>query len=58
MVKRESSSSSSDHEKKGDSQVERRASVTSRIESLHELPDPDAGASPEERAKIVFSNAH
>lgn len=29
---------------------ERRASV---VESLHELPDPDAGKSDEERAAIV-----
>lgn len=53
MFGRESSPSSSDNEKKGDTQVERRASVASRVESLHELPDPDAGKSPEERAKIV-----
>ncbi|KAK5077705.1 hypothetical protein LTR24_009404 [Lithohypha guttulata] len=52
MFGRGSSPSSSDNEKKRDSQVERRASVTSRAESLHDLPDPDAGKSPEERAKI------
>lgn len=56
MVNRESSTSSSDNEKKLDNHVERRgskASVHSRIESIHDLPDPDAGKSPEERAKIV-----
>ncbi|KAK5957981.1 hypothetical protein OHC33_001171 [Knufia fluminis] len=55
MVNRESSTSSSDNEKKLDNHVERRgskASVHSRIESIHDLPDPDAGKSPEERAKI------
>jgi len=56
MLGRERSPSSSDNEKKLDAQVERRgshASVNSRAESLYELPDPDAGKSPEERAKIV-----
>lgn len=60
MFNRESSPSSSDNEKHGDAHVERRgskASVRSRIESLHELPDPDAGKSPEERAKIVCGKA-
>lgn len=55
MLGRERSPSSSDNEKKLDEQVERRgshASVNSRAESLYELPDPDAGKSPEERAKI------
>lgn len=52
------SSESSDNEKKQIEklEIERRgstASVRSRVESLHELPDPDAGKSPEERAKIV-----
>lgn len=45
-------SSSDDNEKNGESFVERKASVVSAIESLHELPDPDAGKSPEERKKI------
>ncbi|KAK5070538.1 hypothetical protein LTR64_000209 [Lithohypha guttulata] len=45
-------SSSDDNEKNGESFAERKASVVSAIESLHELPDPDAGKSAEERKKI------
>lgn len=45
------SSSGSEEEKKIDTtSTVRRGSV---VESLHELPDPDAGKTPEERAKIV-----
>ena len=56
MFGRTSSSSSGEVEKKGDDHVERRgshASVRSRVESLHDLEDPDAGKSAEERKKIV-----
>lgn len=56
MVDREGSSGSEENEKHQDLEVERRgshASVRSRVESLHDLPDPDAGKSPEERKKIV-----
>lgn len=56
MPDREGSSSSDDNEKQLQSQVERRGSrtsVRSRAESLHDLPDPDEGKSPEERQKIV-----
>lgn len=56
MFGRDSSPSSGENEKYLASQVERReskASVRSRIENLDEIPDPDAGKSEEERAKIV-----
>lgn len=52
------SSDSSDNEKRQVEklEIERRGSTASRVESLHDLPDPDAGKSPEERAKIVWTS--
>lgn len=56
MFDREGSSGSDDNEKHVKNEIDRRgskASVRSRVESLDEIPDPDAGKSVEERAKIV-----
>lgn len=56
MLGRKASTSSEENEKHLGSHVDRRASkasVRSRVESLDEIPDPDAGKSEEERAKIV-----
>lgn len=55
MFGRAESSSSDDNEKKGETYVERRgskASVHSRTEDLHDLPDPDQDKTAEERKKI------
>lgn len=54
-------SSSDDEKKQVALEVERRASVASvrsMAESLHDLPDPDAGKSDEERAAIVRTPVH
>ena len=61
MFNRAGSTSSDDNEKRTQTEVERRgskASVRSRVESLNEIPDPDAGKSDVERAKIVSSFLH